>query len=255
MKRLQSCVAAALAALSVAGCSPYEKSTSVALRDPSAVRYVDEASGKVVPYSTGNDENAANEIKKGDVRSGNRYSELIVTGYESPGGSLVTKWSTDAAPTKRTAVLENNGSFTIPDHVVVDPSSAAAEFPVCARFDSLGRSRAPFRSPRTSAIVGTPCDGPHDLIFVATTPWTNVEQVRHISKNDAGRNIMLAVVTTALTGIAGTTLLVEGARGDHPAATVGGFAALGLGGIIDLAVLIPAIFSKDRDDVVYEAKR
>jgi hypothetical protein len=255
MKRLESCVAAGLAVLWFAGCSPYEKTTSVALRDPSAVRYVDEASGKMVPYSSGNDENAANQIKKDDVRSGNRYSELIVTGYESPGGSLVTKWSTDAAPTERTAVLENNGAFTIPDHVAVDPSSAAAAFPVCARFDTLGRSHAPFRHERTNAVVGTPCEGPHDLILVATTPWANVEQVHHISKNDPGRNIMIAVVTTALTGIAGITLLTVGDRGERPAATVGGFAALGLGGMIDLAVLVPTIFSKDRDEVVYDAKR
>lgn len=259
MKRLESSIAVLLTALLLGGCSPYENTTSVAVRDPSAIRYVDEASGKVVPYSNGHDQNAESEIKKDDVRIGNRYSELIVTGYESPGGTLVTKWSTDTkwngttVPIERTAALENNGTITIPDHVAVDPSQHAAAFPVCARFDNLGRSRAPFHHEKTGAIVGTPCDGPHDLILVATTPWANVEQVHHISKNDPGRNIMLAVVTSALTGIAGTTLLVEGARGNHPGETVGGFAALGLGGVIDLAVLIPAIFSKDRDDVVYDA--
>ena len=239
----------------MAGCNPYSETTSVALRDPSGVRYVDEANGKTIPYSTGHDEAASNEIKKDDVREGNRYSELIVTGYETPGGSLVTRWQTDLAPTQRTAVLENTGTFTVPDHVAIDTSSKAAEFPVCGRLDSLGSSGKPFHRPLTSAIVGTSCDGPHDLILTATTPWSNVETVHHISKNDRGRNVALAVVATALTGIAGATLLATGDRGDHPAATVGGFAALGLGGVIDLAVLVPAIFSKDRDVVVYDAKR
>ncbi len=261
MKRLKRLLAISVTLTSFAGCDPYLKSTSVAVRDPAAVRYVDEATGKTIPYSTGHDDNASNEIKKDDVRVGNHYSELIVTGYESPGGTLVTKWNTDAKfgmtrwPIERTAVLENNGTITIPDHVALDSSHDAAAFPVCARFDTLGRSHAPFRHPVSNAVVGTPCDGPHDLIVVATTPWSNVETVHHISENDPGRNIMLAVVSSALAGIAGTVLLVEGDHGNHPAETVGGFAALGLGGVIDLAVLIPAIFSRDRDQVVYEAKR
>jgi hypothetical protein len=263
MKRLESCAAVLLAAFSLAGCSPYEKTTSVAFRDPSAVRYVDEASGKKIPYSNGDDRDADHEIKKDDVRLGNHYAELIVTGYEAPDGSLVTKWSTDrlmkwgAEPvtTTRVAVLPNTGTITLDDHVAVDTSANNAEFPVCGRFDNLGMSHAPFRHPTTNSIVGTSCDRPHDLVLTATTPWSNVEAVHHLSKNDPGRNIMMAVVTTALTGIAGTTLLVLGDHGDHPAATVGGYATFALGGVIDLAVLVPAIFSKDRDDVVYDAKR
>jgi hypothetical protein len=263
MKRLEPLIAITAALASLAGCDPYMKSTSVALRDPAAVRYVDEENGKTIPYSNGDDESASHQIKKDDVRIGNHYDELIVTGYEAPDGSLVTKWSTDrlmkwgAQPvsTTRVAVLPNTGTITLDDHVAVDTSTNTAEFPVCGRFDELGLSHAPFRHARVGAIVGTSCDRPHDLILTATTPWSNVETVHHISKNDPGRNIMLAVVTTALAGIAGTTLLVMGDRGDHPAATVGGYAALGLGGVIDLAVLIPAIFSSDRDQVVYEAKR
>ena len=220
-------------------------------------------SGKTIPYSNGHDRDADNEIKKDDVRAGNHYEELIVTGYEASDGSLVTKWSTDRlmkwgadrATTTRVAVLPNTGTIALADHVAIDTSTNAAEFPVCGRFDELGASRAPFRHPITGAIVGTSCDRPHDLVLTATTPWSNVETVHHISKNDPGRNIMLAVVTTVLTGIAGTTLLVIGQQGDHPTETVGGYAALGLGGVIDLAVLVPAIFSRDRDDVVYEAKR
>ncbi|MEO7110942.1 MAG: hypothetical protein ABI183_10940, partial [Polyangiaceae bacterium] len=238
MKRLERFAALLIATVFFAGCSPYERSTSIALRDPSAVRYIDQITGKPIPYSSGRDGLASTELERHDLRvAGDHFEELIVTGYETADGSLITHWRTDALPGARNqvassvgdAVLENDGKFTIADHLPLDPSSRRAEFAVCGRFDDLGGQLPPFRGRYTTESVGTSCNGLHDLKLVAATDWSNVERVHHISKNDAGRNIMLAVVTSALTGIAGSVLLAEGGRGEHPAETVGGFAALGLG--------------------------
>ena len=256
------CVLLLLAIAAVtAGCDPYVRTTQIDLRNPSLIHYAT-SDGRLVSSTDGTPTTVANH----DVRvQGTHYAELIVTARTAPDGTLVTSWQTDPDLLRGEKKLALGGSndLIVDDRAPLSTSQQTLSFPVCGRYDYLGGGRRKIfgRAPQEpvgasyyAIEIGANCDVAHDVELTAQTPLSNVRSATYIAKNNPSHNILLAVATTIVTGTAGTFLLAAPTHGEQPLTSIvhgAGVGTLALGAGIDLAILIPAIFAHDHEDVVY----
>ena len=237
-----------------AGCDPYVRSTALEVRDPTLLHYAT-TDGRAIPRTP----SAPTMIADHDVRVlGNRFAELIVTARSSGDGRLITTWSaaSDRLHMERTEAIGGGGKLVVDDRPAVATSANELTFPVCGRYDDIGRAkRGAGGAYLANVYLGTDCALDHDVAVIAETPISNVRSVRYVAKSAVGRSVALATVASILTGAAGATLLL--ARDDghalSPAARGVGVGVLAAGAVIDLAIVIPAIFSHDHEDAVYGA--
>ena len=241
-----------LATAMSSACDPYLRTTAIEVSDPTQLRYAT-ADGRAV---AGPNE-PSTTVADHDVRvHGNRFAELIVTAHSASDGTLVTAWRTDPDLMQGGKKLGTGtgGKLVVADHVPIAEAHDSLSFPVCGRFDYLRSGRRGTGHAVTAVYVGTDCELPHDVELVASTPLGNVRDIRYESKNDLGRNLLLVLATSIVTGAAGTTLLLARDHEGHPLSPTLrglGVGALGVGAAVDLAVLIPAIFARDHEETVY----